>query len=86
MTSGQWEFALTTDGATHISKHCVTPIETGSANGALESARAHALNFTWEASAQQFLDNVRAARGIALQWPSGKQPKFFRQRQVIQPR
>ena len=51
-----------------------------------EQARAHALTFTWEASAQQFLDNVRAARSSTLQIASGKQPKLLGQRQIIQPR
>ncbi|HET6378640.1 MAG TPA: glycosyltransferase family 1 protein [Methylocella sp.] len=30
-----------------------------------EAARAHALNFTWEKSARQFLDNITAARAAA---------------------
>ena len=29
-------------------------------------ARAHALTFTWENSARQFLDNISAARGAPL--------------------
>lgn len=42
MATGQWEFAMTTAGATHAAKHCVTADEAGSVNGSLESARAHA--------------------------------------------
>ena len=31
-----------------------------------EDARFHALNFSWENSAQQFLDNVLAAHNLGL--------------------
>jgi hypothetical protein len=39
---GQWEFTLTTDGASHTSAHCVTPAEAGQANGDVAAARAAA--------------------------------------------
>jgi hypothetical protein len=39
---GQWEFTLTTDGASHTSAHCVTPAEAGQVNGDVAAARAAA--------------------------------------------
>lgn len=41
MATGQWQFALATDGGTHTSKHCVTPDEAAGVNGSLASARSH---------------------------------------------
>ena len=46
-----------------------------------ENARAHALGFTWEASARQFLENVRVAREGAR---STKQRQLFDKRQCVQ--
>ena len=42
MATGEWEFSLTTDGATHAVKHCVTSEEAGAVNGSLQAARAQA--------------------------------------------
>ncbi len=42
MAVGQWEFTLSTDGATRTSKHCVTQDEAASVNGSMSSAREHA--------------------------------------------
>lgn len=42
MATGQWEFAMTNGGVTRISDHCVSPNEAASANGSLQSVRAHA--------------------------------------------
>ena len=39
---GQWEFTLTTDGASHTSAHCVTPADAGQVNGDVAAARAAA--------------------------------------------
>ncbi len=45
-----------------------TRISRQAALGALDvprdRCRAHALTFTWQASARQFLDNVRQASGV----------------------
>ena len=51
-------------------------------------ARAHALTFTWENSARQFLDSVDLARGAPLSGEgslSGEQRKFVFERKAIQP-
>ncbi|MBY6240711.1 glycosyltransferase family 1 protein [Methylosinus sp. Sm6] len=52
--------------------------------------RDHALTFTWEASARQFLDNVAAAHQAGESAASGKaasaeQPKLFVQGEMIKP-
>jgi hypothetical protein len=41
MTPGQWEFSLTSEGATHTSSHCVTKNEADAVNGSAKSAREH---------------------------------------------
>ncbi|WP_036292324.1 glycosyltransferase family 1 protein [Methylosinus sp. PW1] len=59
-----------------------------------DAPRAHALTFTWEASAQQFLGNVAlahqngvdaAAQAAAGKACSAKQPKLFVQGEMIEP-
>lgn len=46
-----------------------------------EAARAHALRFTWENSARQFLGNLAAARES---WRSAEEREFLDERQVVQ--
>lgn len=41
LVTGQWEFTVTTDGASHTSKHCVTAEEAAGVNGTVATARAH---------------------------------------------
>ncbi len=53
-----------------------------------EIARAHALTFTWENSARQFLENIDLARGgvkAGEETLSGEQRNFLFERKMIQP-
>jgi glycosyltransferase involved in cell wall biosynthesis len=54
-----------------------------------EAARAHALGFTWKASAQQFLENIAAAHGAKVEgqlnpWRPGKERKLFGKSETVQ--
>lgn len=48
-----------------------------------EAARAHALRYTWAASARQFLDNLGVARAA---WRSTEQRQPFQDRQAVEAR
>ncbi|HMN73678.1 MAG TPA: glycosyltransferase family 1 protein [Rhodoblastus sp.] len=48
-----------------------------------EAARAHALTFTWENSARQFLENLGIARSA---WRSAEQRELFHEGEVVQAR
>ena len=48
-----------------------------------ETARNHALRYTWAASARQFLDNLRVARAA---WRSAEQGQLFHDRQAVEAR
>jgi hypothetical protein len=42
MASGQWEFAMTTDGSTHTSSQCITAEKANEVNGDSKSGREYA--------------------------------------------
>src|SRR5947199_2515235 len=42
MAAGQWEFTMTTDGASHSASHCITPAEATSVNGDSKTGRDYA--------------------------------------------
>ena len=48
-----------------------------------EAARAHALRYTWAASARQFLDNIGIARAARR---SAEQRQLFHDRQTVEAR